>query len=55
MGRNALGQSDNRIFKSTTFLEQNYEKAYFFTCGYISMETTSRLKNIGVGTQFSGL
>ena len=49
MGQNALGQSDCRIFKSTTSLEQDDEKAWFFACWYRFMKITSWLKNIGVG------
>ena len=30
MGQNTLGQSDCRIFESTTSLEQNNEKVLFF-------------------------
>ena len=49
MGQNALGQSDYRIFKSTISLEQNDEKAWFFSCWYRFVENRSGLKNIGVG------
>ena len=49
MGQNALGQSDCRIFKSTIFLEQNYEKAWFFECCYRFMEIKSWLKNFRLG------
>ena len=54
MGQNALGQLDCRIFKSTTFLEQNYEKDWFFACWYRFMENGSLLKNIGMGAVKNG-
>ena len=48
MGQNALGQSDYRIFKSATTLEQYDEKVWVFACWYRFMESKSRLKNIEV-------
>ena len=48
MGQNAVCQWDCRILKSTTSLEQNIEKAWFFGCWYRFMEIKSWLKNIGV-------
>ena len=38
----------NPIFKSTIFLEQNDEKAWFFASWYRFMESSSWLKNTGV-------
>ena len=49
MGQNVLGQSDCRIFKSTVSLEQNDEKAWFFTCWCRFVEIKSWSKNILVG------
>ena len=54
MGENALGQSDYKIFKSTTSLEQNDEKTWFFACWYRVMESRSWLKNIAVGMVKNG-
>ena len=38
MKKNAHGQSDCRIFKSTISLEQNDEKDWFFACWYKFIE-----------------
>ena len=39
--QNALGQSDCRIFKSTVFLEENFEIALLFACLHKSMKIES--------------
>ena len=49
MGKNALGQSDCRIFNSNISLEQNDEIAR-----YKFMETESWLKNTGMGVVKNG-
>ena len=49
MGKNALDQSDCRIFKSAISLEQNDEQAWFCACCYRFIEINSWYKNIGVG------
>ena len=49
MCQNVLGQSDCRILKSTIFLEENYEKVWFFGCWYKVIEIKSSFKNIGMG------
>ena len=53
MCQNLLGQSDYRIFKSTTSLEQN-DEVWFFTCWYSFIEIKSWLKNIGMGVVING-
>ena len=53
MCQNLLGQSDYRIFKSTTSLEQN-DEVWFFTCLYSFIEIKSWLKNIGMGVVING-
>ena len=54
MGQNALNQSDCSIFKLTTSLEQNDEKAWFFAYWCRFIEIKSWLKNIGVGMVKNG-
>ena len=54
MGKNAYGQSDCRIFKSTIPPEQIDEKALFFASWYRFMEMKIWLKSIGVGIIKSG-
>ena len=39
--QNALGQSDCRIFKSTVFLEENFEIALLFACLHKFMKIES--------------
>ena len=48
MCQNVLGQSDCRIFKSTTSLGQNHE-VWFFTCSYEFIDIKNWLKNVGMG------
>ena len=54
MGQNALGQLDCRIFKSTIFPGQNYEKAKFCACWHRFMIIKIWLKNIGVSMVKNG-
>ena len=54
MGQNALGQLDCRIFKSTIFPGQNYEKAKFCACWHRFMIIKRWLKNIGVSMVKNG-
>ena len=53
MCQNVLGQSDCKIFKSTS-LEQNDEKVYFFACSYKFIEIKTWLKTIGIGAVING-
>ena len=49
MGRNALGQLDYTIFKSTIHLEQCYKNSEFFACWYKFIKVRSWMKNIWRG------
>ena len=52
--QNALGQSDCKIFKSNTSLEQNDEIAWFFTFWYKFMKIESWSENIAVSLVKNG-
>ena len=52
--QNALGQSDCKILKSNSSLEQNNEIAWYFACWNKLMEIISWLKNTGVGVVKNG-